>query len=96
MQKTPQNNGPSVSNGSNNVQGPYQADIDGQEPEKPIEANIDLQTPAAGYNPPGIDGLLGAIEDSDIAVDGRITITADIKREFNQDYRFFFMPQVTW
>ena len=53
----------------------------------------------AGYNPPGIDGLLKAIKESDIAKDGNIEITYNIKREFNQmgeDYRFFFMPEVAW
>jgi len=52
-----------------------------------------------GYNPPKIDGLLQAINDSKITADGSIVITPEIKREFNQmgeDYRFFFMPKVDW
>lgn len=82
----PQNNEPSVSNGSEDVQGP-------------VQAEIDWQALAAAYNPPKIDGLLRAIADSAIAADGSIAITADIKREFNQmgtDYRFFYMPTVVW
>lgn len=102
----PQNNDPSVNNGSDNVQGPVEADIDRQEQltadidrKKPIDANINWQELAKGYNPPRIDGLLRAIADSDITADSSIVITADIKRKFNQmgkDYRFFFMPKVAW
>lgn len=62
-------------------------------------SNIDWQVLAGDYNPPSIGGLLAAIKESNIAKDGSIDITCDIKREFNQmgeNYRFFFMPKVAW
>jgi hypothetical protein len=59
----------------------------------------DAQKPVKACDLPRIEGLLGALADSHIAGDGRIDITVDIKRQFNQmgtDYRFFFMPVVNW
>ena len=100
----PQDSEPSVNNGSNNVQTSAEADI--QEPvnvnpdrQKTEATDIDWEKLAEGYNLPSVDGLLGAIAKSDISADGSIAITADIKREFNkmgEDYRFFFMPKVSW
>ena len=64
-----------------------------------ITDDIDWQGLAADFNPLAIDGLLAAIKNNPVAGAGNIEITADIKREFNQmgeDYRFFFMPEVSW
>ncbi len=61
--------------------------------------DIDWQGLAADYNPPAIDDLLTAIKNSPVSNAGKIEITDDIKRDFNQmgeDYRLFFMPEVNW
>lgn len=67
--------------------------------KQPVKEEMDWQGLAAAYYPPKIEGLLKAIENSKVAADGSIAITADIKREFNQmgnDYHFFFLPVVDW
>lgn len=67
--------------------------------EQAVKEEIDWQEMAANYNPPRIDGLLKAIEKSEIAADGSVNATVDIKREFNKmanAYRFFFLPVVDW
>jgi len=64
-----------------------------------IEENINWQVLAADYNLSSIAGLLNSIKKSSIKADGNVVITPEIKREFNkmgEDYRFFFMPDVTW
>ncbi len=101
-----ENINPSESNGGDTVKD--SPDMDRQEPEivdivdrqDPVdEPDINWQQLESDYNPPDIGGLLKAITESNTAIDGSINITYAIKREFNQmdeDYRFFFMPNVAW
>lgn len=70
-----------------------------QNSEPPVSNGSNNNEPVTDYYPPSIEGLISAIDDSDILEEGSIAITADIKREFNQmgqDYLFFFMPDVDW
>jgi hypothetical protein len=79
-------NKPALSNEPNNARGS-------------IEEEINWQALATDYNPSNIGGLLNAIKNTNIKADGNVVITPEIKREFNlrgEDYRFFFMPKVTW
>ncbi|MEN6325236.1 MAG: hypothetical protein ABFD18_03370 [Syntrophomonas sp.] len=94
----PQDSQPAGSGKSTEFKRPT-ANNKSQEIKKPVKTEIDWQGLAEAYNPPKIDSLLGAIGNSEVAADGSIAITADIKREFNQmgaDYHFFFLPVVDW
>lgn len=85
-----------VGDDSSAISRPINAEIAEKEA---INVDIDWKTLEASYNPPKIDGLLQAINHSQISADGSVIITPDIKREFNkmgEDYRFFFMPKVIW
>jgi hypothetical protein len=58
-----------------------------------------VQELVTDYHLPGIKDLLKVIAKSDIAQDGTVTLTADIKCLFNQmgrDYQFTYLPEVDW
>ncbi len=63
------------------------------------DTEIDWQALAADYSPPSIEGFLKEAGKGHASDDGCIAITARLKQEFNrmgEDYRFFFMPHVSW